>query len=129
MGRGAEMNKKTEQQTYYECGICGAYHRWEFNGDCRQDSERFDDIPDNADLRSWDERCEADGMPNESDDDSDERDEETNDHWSLHDAGRDYDGSGESYSERNTGVGRRGLSCLPFLIPSYLETSSWVKGG
>ena len=27
---------------YYECGICGCYHRAEFNGDCRDDSERLD---------------------------------------------------------------------------------------
>jgi hypothetical protein len=49
-------------KTYYECGICGAYHRWEFNGDCRQDSERFNDVPDNADLRSWADRVEADEL-------------------------------------------------------------------
>ena len=24
-----------------ECGCCGAYHRPEFYGDCRDDSERF----------------------------------------------------------------------------------------
>ncbi len=27
----------------YDCEICGALHRWEFSGDCRQDSERFPD--------------------------------------------------------------------------------------
>ena len=26
---------------YYECGICGCVHRWEFTGDCREDRERF----------------------------------------------------------------------------------------
>jgi hypothetical protein len=38
--------------------------------------------------------CEAQTYDNEK------RDEETNDHWSLRDAGRDYDGYGQSYSER-----------------------------
>lgn len=30
----------------YECGICGHYHRAAWNGDCREDAERFtlDDI-------------------------------------------------------------------------------------
>jgi hypothetical protein len=35
---------------FYECGICGAYHRAEWNGDCREDAERFDEIPSNAVL-------------------------------------------------------------------------------
>lgn len=26
---------------FSECGCCGAYHRVEFNGDCRNDAERF----------------------------------------------------------------------------------------
>lgn len=25
----------------YECGICGSYHRWSFDGDCREDAERI----------------------------------------------------------------------------------------
>lgn len=25
-----------------ECGLCGAYHRPDFDGDCRDDAERFD---------------------------------------------------------------------------------------
>lgn len=27
--------------SYYECGICGHYHPLEWNGDCRDDSNRF----------------------------------------------------------------------------------------
>lgn len=27
--------------TLVECGCCGAYHREEFDGDCREDDERF----------------------------------------------------------------------------------------
>ena len=26
---------------YYECGICGHLHPWSFNGDCRDDANRF----------------------------------------------------------------------------------------
>lgn len=36
--------------TFYECGACGAYHRVDFWGDCRTDSERFYDIPDDATI-------------------------------------------------------------------------------
>jgi hypothetical protein len=25
----------------YECGSCGSYHPWEWNGDCRDDANRF----------------------------------------------------------------------------------------
>lgn len=34
--------------TFVECGCCGAYHRADFAGDCREDSERFDDPPASA---------------------------------------------------------------------------------
>lgn len=30
----------------YECDICGCLHRWEFRGDCREDSQRFADEED-----------------------------------------------------------------------------------
>lgn len=26
---------------FYQCGICGWYHPADFNGDCRDDSQRF----------------------------------------------------------------------------------------
>lgn len=54
----------------YECGICDCYHRWSFDGDCRQDSARFGApeqyaeligvSPFDIEVRSWDERLEAD---------------------------------------------------------------------
>ncbi len=56
--------------TLYECGICSSLHRWEFDGDCREDSERFGDssdyaklysIPDqNVSVLSWEDRENAD---------------------------------------------------------------------
>jgi hypothetical protein len=55
--------------TIYECGICGLYHKWEYRGDCRDNANRF--VPDEyairlgideweLDIRSWEERVEAD---------------------------------------------------------------------
>lgn len=56
---------------FYECGICDCIHRWDFDGDCRNDAERlnFDDIPTNAEVRTWDDRIRADLEVPESDDD------------------------------------------------------------
>lgn len=31
--------------TFVECGCCGAYHRTDFTGDCREDAERYAEIP------------------------------------------------------------------------------------
>jgi hypothetical protein len=31
-----------------ECDCCGCYHRFEYAGDCRNDSERFNDLEDAA---------------------------------------------------------------------------------
>ena len=45
---------------YYECGICDAMHRWEWDGDCRENNERFFDVPDDAEVFSWADRLEAD---------------------------------------------------------------------
>lgn len=47
---------------FYECGICDCYHRWTWNGDCREDGERFtlDQIPESAEIRSMEERITAD---------------------------------------------------------------------
>ncbi len=28
---------------YYDCGICGRIHPWGFTGDCRDDSNRFNE--------------------------------------------------------------------------------------
>jgi hypothetical protein len=53
----------------YECGICGAYHPWEWSRDCREDANRV--LPDeyaefmgvdefDLEIRTMDERVEAD---------------------------------------------------------------------
>jgi hypothetical protein len=54
----------------YECGICSAYHPWEFDGDCRDDSNRIADPDEYAaklginvldvEVRSMTERVDAD---------------------------------------------------------------------
>ncbi len=54
----------------YECGICGSYHPWDWNGDCRVDEYRYADVEDYAErtgvsiwdveVRGMDERVEAD---------------------------------------------------------------------
>ncbi len=49
--------KDARRPTYYDCGICGALHDARWDGDCRQDSARFD--PDQLDAKhgvnGWDE--------------------------------------------------------------------------
>lgn len=45
---------------FYECGICDCYHPWEWDGDCRDDANRLHEIPDDADLRSMEDRLRAD---------------------------------------------------------------------
>jgi hypothetical protein len=39
-------------QTYIECGCCGQYHRNDYYGDCRNDTERLnlEDIPEYAEI-------------------------------------------------------------------------------
>ena len=54
----------------YECGICGGYHPWDWNGDCRDNANRFDSPESFAEkygysihdieVMSMDERVEAD---------------------------------------------------------------------
>ena len=54
----------------YECGICSGYHPWSWNGDCRDDANRFGGIDEYAErhsvpeidieVRTMDERVEAD---------------------------------------------------------------------
>jgi hypothetical protein len=36
-----ELDGKEVKPKFYECGICGHYHPAEWNGDCREDSNRF----------------------------------------------------------------------------------------
>jgi hypothetical protein len=51
---------------YYDCEICGYYHPWEWNGDCRDDAARFTDEELDAKhplgwvLLSMDDRVNAD---------------------------------------------------------------------
>lgn len=42
---------------FYECGQCGAYHRKDFNGDCREDSERIyaDELDTRFGMFGWEE--------------------------------------------------------------------------
>lgn len=49
---------------FYECGICDHLHRWEFNGDCREDAQRFcyEDLADSAEVAGWDDRLAEDGQ-------------------------------------------------------------------
>lgn len=52
----------------YECGICNCFHPWEWEGDCRDDDNRFasDEYAErlgideeDLDIRTWDERIDA----------------------------------------------------------------------
>ena len=52
---------------YYECGICGYYHPWNWNGDCRDDTNRFTSecldrrhSPFGYGVRSMDDRVKSD---------------------------------------------------------------------
>jgi len=47
---GAGIPSGARVNTFVECGCCGSYHRTDFHGDCREDSERFDELPENAEL-------------------------------------------------------------------------------
>ena len=40
----------------YECGICGGCHPWEWDGDCRDDANRYADEQDYAERNAIDER-------------------------------------------------------------------------
>lgn len=48
--RGAGIPKGERTNQFIECGCCGAYHRADFQGDCREDSERYNELPPNAEL-------------------------------------------------------------------------------
>lgn len=41
-----DRNRKRRSNTYTECGSCGQYHRTDYAGDCRNDSERFAEVPE-----------------------------------------------------------------------------------
>lgn len=44
----------------YECGICDSMHPWDWSGDCREDANRFEDVPPSTEVRSWADRQSAD---------------------------------------------------------------------
>jgi len=50
--KGAGIPTGPRVNTFIECGCCGHYHREDFRGDCREDSERYtvDQLPDDAEL-------------------------------------------------------------------------------
>lgn len=57
----------TATATFYECGICGHIHPWEWDGDCRDDANRLtlneldDQYGENGyELRSMADRLAAD---------------------------------------------------------------------
>lgn len=53
------MKRKPSCTTGYECGICGCYHPADWDGDCRDDSNRFPDaecfkyLIDMEDVDAW----------------------------------------------------------------------------
>ena len=47
---GAGIPAGERVNTFYECGCCCAYHRTDFYGDCRENSERHWDLPDDAEI-------------------------------------------------------------------------------
>jgi len=66
--RVIKKREPINEHVLYECGICGSLHRWAFDGDCRNDRERFDgpieycdklkvDVPLNQiEIKTWEER-------------------------------------------------------------------------
>jgi hypothetical protein len=57
---GAGIPVGPRVNTFFACGCCASYHRTDFWGDCREDSERFHDVPSGAVIISSDEEAEAD---------------------------------------------------------------------
>ena len=43
--KGAGIPKGRRSKVFIECGSCGCWHRSDFYGDCREDSERFPEPP------------------------------------------------------------------------------------
>ena len=39
--KGAGVPEGKRSNVFVECGCCGAYHRADFWGDCREDAERY----------------------------------------------------------------------------------------
>jgi hypothetical protein len=56
--KGAGIPSGPRSNIFLECGCCGAYHRADFAGDCREDSERFDDPPKGAQIITLEDQME-----------------------------------------------------------------------
>lgn len=64
--------RPTKRHVIYECGICSCYHPWNWNGDCRDDKNRYSSPEEYGkqhglsgmfhclEVRTWEERVEAD---------------------------------------------------------------------
>lgn len=62
---------KAMRTIIYECGICGSYHPWDWDGDCREDANRYPGPEEYAEqhglnerdveVMTWEERLEEDG--------------------------------------------------------------------
>ena len=51
------MKKKTKKPEYYKCGCCECYHPANWEGDCREDVNRFamDELDTKHGAWGWDE--------------------------------------------------------------------------
>lgn len=49
------MKMQLGRPAFYECGICGAWHSAEWNGDCREDDARFnaEDLDERYGTFGW----------------------------------------------------------------------------
>jgi hypothetical protein len=58
----ARIERAESITRFYECGICDHLHPWDWDGDCRDDLNRFtgDEIPDDAQVSTWDDRLNTD---------------------------------------------------------------------
>ena len=60
---GGLMNKKEiSNDVFRECGCCGMFHPIDFEGDCRDDNNRFslDELPDDYEIYSLEAQIEDD---------------------------------------------------------------------
>jgi hypothetical protein len=67
-----DTNQPSMPKKFYECGICDCLHPWDWNGDCRDDANRFasysgalpdprvPEVPKDAEILSWEDRQKAD---------------------------------------------------------------------
>ncbi|HTE40292.1 MAG TPA: hypothetical protein VK629_05665 [Steroidobacteraceae bacterium] len=55
---------------FYQCGICESYHPADWDGDCRDDANRF--APFELDARFGEDQWEEVPMPGTEDEDEDE---------------------------------------------------------